>query len=184
VARKKEVTDLASCSASQVYDLANTGNPEALELLQKLYHEIPELARRQGNLRRTALESRLEHMLGDKAKGTALAVRENVKDLAKQVAGENPTTLERLLAERVATCWLDVQDHECRYAQQGNVSLKQYEWRSRMLDRAHYRYLSAIKTLAMIRKLSLPVVQVNIAEQQVNNLSQSPTVPSMTRGAS
>ena len=33
-----------------------------------------------------------------------------------------------------------------------------------MLDRAHYRYLSAIRTLAMIRKLSLPVVQVNIAD--------------------
>jgi hypothetical protein len=36
------------------------------------------------------------------------------------------------------------------------------------MDRAHRRYLSAIKTLATVRKLALPVLQVNIAKKQVN----------------
>jgi hypothetical protein len=36
------------------------------------------------------------------------------------------------------------------------------------MDRAHKRYLSAIKTLATVRKLALPVLQVNIAKKQVN----------------
>ena len=36
------------------------------------------------------------------------------------------------------------------------------------IDRAHRRYLSAIKTLATVRKLALPVLQVNIAKKQVN----------------
>lgn len=33
---------------------------------------------------------------------------------------------------------------------------------------AHKRLLSALKTLAEVRRLMLPTVQVNIAEQQVN----------------
>ncbi len=36
------------------------------------------------------------------------------------------------------------------------------------MDRAHNRYLSAIKTLATVRKLALPILQVNIAKKQVN----------------
>jgi hypothetical protein len=36
------------------------------------------------------------------------------------------------------------------------------------MDRAHKRYLSAIKTLATVRKLAVPVLQINVAKQQVN----------------
>jgi hypothetical protein len=36
------------------------------------------------------------------------------------------------------------------------------------MDRAHRRYLSALKTLALVRKLAVPVLQPNFAEKQVN----------------
>ena len=36
------------------------------------------------------------------------------------------------------------------------------------LDRAQRRYLAASKTLAQMRKLRVPAVQVNIGEKQVN----------------
>jgi hypothetical protein len=36
------------------------------------------------------------------------------------------------------------------------------------LDRAHGRYLTAVKMLALVRKLAIPPVQVNVAEKQVN----------------
>jgi hypothetical protein len=42
-------------------------------------------------------------------------------------------------------------------------------WQKR-IDAAHRRYLSAIKTLATVRKLALPALQVNIARRQVNVL--------------
>ena len=170
MARKKAVTDLATCDAHQLYEHANTGNPEALELLRKQYQDKPELARIRGNMARTARESRLKQILGDKAQGTALAIRKKMQDIVKQVAGDKPTPLERLLAERVAMCWLDVQDHELRYSMLENDTLTKYEWRSRMLDRAHHRYLAAIKALATVRKLSVPVLQVNIAEKQINTV--------------
>jgi len=69
VARKKAVTDLATCDAYQLYEHANAGDPEALELLRKQYHDKPELARIQGNMVRAVRESRLKQMMGDNAPG-------------------------------------------------------------------------------------------------------------------
>ena len=37
-----------------------------------------------------------------------------------------------------------------------------------MQDRAHRRYLSAIRTLAQVRRLLTPAVQINVGENQVN----------------
>jgi hypothetical protein len=46
-------------------------------------------------------------------------------------------------------------------------TLSQDEHRQKRLDKAHRRHLSAIRTLAQIRKLG-PAVQINIAEKQIN----------------
>ena len=43
----------------------------------------------------------------------------------------------------------------------------QDEFRQKRLDRAHRRHLSAMRTLAQIRKIG-PAVQINIAEKQIN----------------
>jgi hypothetical protein len=42
------------------------------------------------------------------------------------------------------------------------------ELRLKGVERAQRRHLSAVKTLAQVRKLGLVVVQVNIAEKQIN----------------
>ena len=170
MARKKTTTDLVTCDTGQLVRLANAGNSEALQILRKQYQDKPELARLFGDLVWMARESRLKQVFGDERQGTILSIQEKMQDMINQVRGDNPTPLEGLLAERVAMCWLDVQDHELRYGQLGNDTLTKYEWRSRMLDRAHNRYLSAMKTLATVRRLNLPVVQVNIAEKQINTV--------------
>jgi hypothetical protein len=51
------------------------------------------------------------------------------------------------------------------------VTVHQVELYQRRLDRAQKRFLSAIRTLAQIRKLG-PAVQINVAEQQVNVVGQ------------
>jgi hypothetical protein len=52
--------------------------------------------------------------------------------------------------------------------QVGKLSLVQGEYHQRTRGRAHRRYLSAIRTLALVRNLPLPVLQVNVARKQVN----------------
>lgn len=43
-----------------------------------------------------------------------------------------------------------------------------YIIQKRRLDRAQNRYLSAIRALAVVRRLQLPTIQVNVAERHVN----------------
>jgi hypothetical protein len=104
--------------------------------------------------------------------GTDLAFKEGLghkmSKLRSDLAGPDAEPLERLLAERIALCWLSVHDAEVRFAQAKDLSINQATFWQKRIDSAHRRYLSAIKTLATVRKLALPAVQVNIARKQVN----------------
>ena len=48
------------------------------------------------------------------------------------------------------------------------MSIPQSEYHQRRLDRLHRRYLSSVKSLAQIRKMGPAVLQINLAEQQIN----------------
>ena len=65
--------------------------------------------------------------------------------------------------------------HEAQYAAgvttEGGMTLAQSEHAQRRMDRAHRRFLSTLKTLAAVRRLALPAVQINLARQQVNQLN-------------
>lgn len=86
----------------------------------------------------------------------------------EELAGPSPTPLERILAERVALCWFDAHEMDRQYIDQSDMSLKQAEYRESRRDRAHRRFLVACKTLATVRRLGVPAIQVNVARQQVN----------------
>jgi hypothetical protein len=88
--------------------------------------------------------------------------------LRAEVAGPTPTPVERLLAERVAACWLHLHHLELLYAQRESLSVAHGTYFHRAIDRAHARYLAAIKALAQVRRLAVPALQVNIAREQVN----------------
>jgi hypothetical protein len=120
-----------------------------------------------GDLARLAEQSFVKAAAGDNLAFEEALVRK--LDLMRaELAGPDPTPVERLLVERVVACWLQVQDADIRHAQANNLSINWGEYYQRRMDRAHRRYLSAIKALALVRKLAVPVLQVNIARKQVN----------------
>ena len=87
---------------------------------------------------------------------------------AGRAGGPGAGALESLLVERVAACWLQLHLADIRLSQhEHNLTLAQAEYYDRAIDRAHKRYLSAIKTLALVRKLALPVL-VKVPPEQVN----------------
>ena len=103
---------------------------------------------------------------------TQEAIPRNLKAMREEVAGQNPSPLERLLAERITVCWLELQYFEAIYAQNlGKLTITQGDYHQRRIDKAHRRYLSSIKALAQIRKMG-PAVQINIAEKQINTAGQ------------
>src|SRR5205823_4272861 len=121
-----------------------------------------------------ALEA--EQSLVRAAAGTNLALKlsltRKLELLRTELAGPKPTPIERLLVERAVACWLQVQDADIRYAQAKDLGIKWGDYFQNRIDRTHRRFLSALKTLALVRKLAVPVLQVNIARKQVNVAGQ------------
>jgi hypothetical protein len=99
-----------------------------------------------------------------------VAVRAKMGQLRAELAGPRPSPIERLLADRAALCWLDCHatDLEAEVEGRKGIDLKVRAFHDRRRERAHKRYLSALKVLAQVRKLALPAIQVNIGGQQVN----------------
>ena len=147
---------------------AESGDKTVILDLRELLDLGPELASFYGNLARTAERELISVMAGKD-----LVMKETVplklEAMREELASSSPNPLEKLLVERVVMCWLALQHAELISTQRsfGRVNVQEVELYQRRLDRAHKRYLSAIRTLAQIRKLG-PTVQVNIAEQQVN----------------
>jgi len=73
-----------------------------------------------------------------------------------------------LLAERAAFCWFTVNTHETLFHRSKDLTIRQAEFHVRKIESAHKRFLAAVATLARVRKLALPALQVNIGTNQVN----------------
>lgn len=100
---------------------------------------------------------------------TKAAMRANASEIETKLLGPNPSQIERLLAGRVALCWLEANYFDARAGRQGgSQSVQQAEFDLKQQDRAHRRYLSALKAFAEVRRLLIPAVQVNIADKQLN----------------
>ena len=91
-----------------------------------------------------------------------------IESVRAELAGPDPTPMERLLAERAALCWMLVNWHESSVLNCDRMSIAQANHHQLRIGRAHSRFLSAVRTLAQVRKLALPALQLNIARNQVN----------------
>ncbi len=148
---------------------AQDGDEEAVLEIRKILDGSPDLAWRFIKGPATLAESAMiDEITKNKDLASKELLRHQLESMRIEVAGENPSPLERLLAERVVATWLQVQLFEGLYAVgMKNETLSQGDYRQKRLDRAHRRHLSAVRTLAQIRKLG-PAVQINIAEKQIN----------------
>jgi hypothetical protein len=109
-----------------------------------------------GDVAKRATDTLLESWL---PKHLALqeAVRHKMAELRAGLLGDQPSALERLLVERIVVCWLHVNHADEQYFNMGSRELAWAEYRQRNRDRAHRRYLSAIRALATVRRLALPI---------------------------
>ena len=153
-------------------DRAQDGDEKAVLEIRKILDSSPDLAwlfiKGPAKMAESAL---VDEMTKDEDLASKEFLRHQLESMRVELAGENPSPLERLLAERVVATWLEVQLFEALYAvgMKGGT-FKQDDHEQKRLDGAHRRHLSAIRTLAQIRKLG-PAVQINIAEKQINQTS-------------
>ncbi|MDP3238680.1 MAG: hypothetical protein Q8N26_38175 [Myxococcales bacterium] len=96
------------------------------------------------------------------------AMTSELDRLKSSLAGPAPSAIERVLVDRVAACWVQANYADATEATHGDRTIAQAELALKRQTMAHKRLLSALKTLAEVRRLMVPTLQVNIAEQQVN----------------
>jgi hypothetical protein len=102
------------------------------------------------------------------------AIIQKLESIKAELAGPDPTPIGRLLAERTSLCWALVNWYENSIQSADGMSIAQADYHQRKIDKAHTRFLSAVRTLAQVRKLALPTLQLNIARNQVNVAGAGP----------
>jgi hypothetical protein len=90
---------------------------------------------------------------------------------AADLVGPNPSGVEDALAQTAAINWYTMRLFEALFFKANNArgqTLREAEAMQRMINHAHKRLLSTLRTLAVIRRLdAVAQVQINIAGQQV-----------------
>ena len=150
----------------------NTEKPRRRDItkLRKILKELPDLWKATGDLSAFAAQTVIDKgiqgstLMMESIKAGHVAIRE---DLGFDTA----TPLEKLLIEHITLSWMRLQLTELHYTRAttgGGVTYECADHWDRRLTAAQRRYLRACETLARIRRLHLPVVQVNVGEKQVN----------------
>ncbi|MEQ8788444.1 MAG: hypothetical protein RIC55_19190 [Pirellulaceae bacterium] len=147
---------------------ANGGDAEANKRLREILDNNPEVWQKIGDLAAHARLTLIRLIAG----GDQLlfeATQRAAQEMEAELLGDDPTRMEQMLAERVIACWLQLQ-----YADTVSVTvednLSQAKFWSQERDRAHRRYLTAVKALTTTRQLLL----ANVATRKVKRGNEVP----------
>jgi hypothetical protein len=152
---------------------AQGGDASTLPMLRRLMQQ-PGFADLCGcDLARLAESSMVEALAGEN-----LVLKEGVlskmESLRGELAGPDPSPVERLLVERVVACWLQSYAADLHYAQAKSLSLVSGDYYQRRMDRAHRRLLQAVKTLELVRRLAAPALRAEVARPQIRLAACAP----------
>ena len=115
-------------------------------------------------------------MIEDMQAPTAMkeALKVGLSAMAAELTQPGDGELEKLIIRQIVGCWVSLSYVEYvlgRNTVEGNFTIPQGAYWEKRVSSAQRRYLRALETLARVRRLRLPAVQVNIAEQQVNQIN-------------
>ncbi len=146
------------------------GDPDSLAPLCQALDQYPNLVGFGGDLAKQVEDLWIGQIAGKNDLFRRETIRRRVSELRAELLGPSRSTIEGLLATRIVLCSLQVHHADVRAANLLEVgcSFQQLKAAQERQESAQRRYLAAIKALAQVRKLIVPVVQVNIARQQTN----------------
>ena len=139
--------------------------------LRKLLEDTPDLWRYAGDTMHHAAINLARN--GQDSKAVEMSIRQGWDSLQVDLGADDAPPLEKLLIQQTVLAWMRLSFVEYQYTDVTYGTGSTYErlehW-ERRLNAAHRRFLRATETLARVRKLTVQAVQINIAEQQVNQL--------------
>lgn len=97
-------------------------------------------------------------------------ITSSVKTMRKELGYQEAPGIEKLLIEQILTNWVQATMIGLRSEANRNREhgIQTGEYLDRRYTEAHGRLQRSIEALARVRRLSVPKVQVNIAERQIN----------------
>ena len=139
---------------------ATEGDTSVLPQVQELFEAAPAVAAKVGNLGK-----QVEQALVDQIARNDLLMKEvlsfHLRQMYEGLAGPSPSYLEQMLVQEIVVCWLQTRQEDLlatRHPQNDTDQKRQ--------DRAHKRFLNAVRELARIRKLLIPTqIQLNVGRQ-------------------
>ena len=150
---------------------AGAGDEEASQALIEACRTVPKLWEIMSILSSMATRAWVDLLAakGPGAEVTRRTIEKEIERKRKEVAGEDPSPLERLLAERVALCWVAATHADAQYARKlsEGMSFREGEYYSKRCDQTQRQLLKAIESLARVRRLLTPM-QINIGQNQIN----------------
>ncbi|HNP84417.1 MAG TPA: hypothetical protein PKN47_23390 [Nitrospira sp.] len=157
---------------------ANNGDQFALATLRKSFvgEDGAALAEVFGNLTHQAEASLLRSRFGTQ-EGSKVCVRGKLNQMRNELGWNEAPALERILIERVVITWASLYFAELARDQCSGGSVSEAKYHQYRLDREQRRHLSAVKMLATVRKMALPVLVdvrafINVNQQNCINGSQ------------
>jgi hypothetical protein len=151
----------------RLIERAERGDESALPALRESLE--PEVWQQVGNLAMQARAALTRALSGDSV-FIREAVNQRLRDMREELELPTDGELERLLLDQVRSSWLALHHAEAVRNQSlgTGLTIPQAEFNERRVTQCQKRYLAAIKTLAQVRRLMRPFIQVNIAEKQTN----------------
>ena len=153
-------------------DSTNIDKPakKDVKALRNFLSEHPDLWAYGGDLAEQAILKLIEQSQATPALKESLKTGYKQMQLALGMNTSPP--LERLLIQQVVMAWLRLAYVELHYTDVtgGEQLIRRVDHWERRLNAAQRRFLRACSTLARIRKLNLPPIQVNIGQNQINQV--------------
>jgi hypothetical protein len=144
----------------QRVERAERGDETALPGLRRWLDTTPALWKQYGDLAAAAQRAWVDRAAGDNLMLKESLTRQLDALKAELAGAAEPPPLEGLLIQRIAACWLQTHYADALYAQLRWEAVNPAYVRAvgHLQDRAHRRYLAAVKQLALVRKLIRPAL--------------------------
>jgi hypothetical protein len=116
---------------------------------------------------------------------TKRVLRRELDRVTAEFAGPSPSPVESVLAQTAAITWLSLRFFEAQFVggatSEGGISLAESENHQRLIDRAHRRLLTALRTLTTVRRLVVPAAREAAADSRKRSSQRVPVDQSKPR---
>lgn len=167
---KSQIAELRSLMSK--VDKANA-EPKDMATLGNFLREHPGLWAYGGNLAEWAIMELIDGV--SESSFLRQTLRVGHEQLSQDLGEGRGNLLEQLLIQQVVLAWLRLAIVEYAYSAATNeeTSFVKWDYLEKRLNASQRRFLRACESLARIRRLNVPVVQLNVAQQQINQVHTS-----------